>query len=76
MATSGAQLGVTEPLSMAFPTENENRMSNLLMEELRRQNNYESAADTNKRYVNIIKNPYPSTFASLFSFLDYFKHTY
>lgn len=50
MATPGVKpLGVTAPLSMAMPTEAENQASNALIEELKRQNNYESAADTNKR---------------------------
>jgi poly(A) polymerase len=50
MATPGSQhLGVTAPLSTALPTESENQASNALIEELKRQNNYESAADTQKR---------------------------
>jgi poly(A) polymerase len=50
MATAGAKpLGVTAPLSEAIPTEAENQASNSLIEELKRQNNYESTADTNKR---------------------------
>ena len=50
MAAPGAKsLGVTAPLSIAIPTEAENQASNALIEELKRQNNYESAADTNKR---------------------------
>ena len=52
MATPGAKpLGVTAPLSLTLPTEAENQASNALIEELKRQNNYESTADTNKRYV-------------------------
>lgn len=52
MATPGAKpLGVTAPLSEALPTESEIQASNSLIEELKRQNNYESAVDTNKRYV-------------------------
>jgi poly(A) polymerase len=50
MATPGAKpLGVTPPISDALPTEDELQATNALMEELRRQNNFESAADTNKR---------------------------
>jgi poly(A) polymerase len=41
--------GVTAPLSIALPTENEIARTNSLVEELRRQNNYESAAETAKR---------------------------
>ena len=52
MAAPGAKpLGVTAPLSLALPTEAENQASNALIEELKRQNNYESTADTNKRCV-------------------------
>jgi poly(A) polymerase len=50
MATPTAKpLGVTAPLSQALPTEAENQASNALIEELKRQNNYESTSDTNKR---------------------------
>lgn len=52
MASRGeTRLGVTDPISEALPTEDENRKTDSLKEELRRQNNYESASDTNKRYV-------------------------
>ncbi|TVY46581.1 Poly(A) polymerase [Lachnellula occidentalis] len=52
MATAGPmQYGVTAPLSNALPTEAENQASNELIEELKRQNNYESTSDTNKRTV-------------------------
>jgi len=50
MASDGAKpLGVTAPLSTALPTEAENQASNALIEELKRQGNYESTAETNKR---------------------------
>jgi poly(A) polymerase len=50
MATpSNKPLGVTPPLSTALPTESEVLASNTLVEELKRQDNYESAADTQKR---------------------------
>jgi hypothetical protein len=53
MATPGAgQLGVTAPLSVALPTEAELQASAALVDELKRQNNYESPAETNKRYVS------------------------
>jgi len=45
------KLGLTGPLSQALPTEAEKSQSDALIEELRRQNNYESPADTKKRYV-------------------------
>jgi len=52
MATPESKpLGVTAPLSTALPTESENQASNALIEELKKQNNYESHADTQKRYV-------------------------
>lgn len=43
--------GITPPLSQALPTDAENKASNALIEELKRQNNYESTAATNKRFV-------------------------
>jgi hypothetical protein len=53
MATpSAGQLGVTAPLSVALPTEAELQASAALVDELKRQNNYESPVETNKRYVS------------------------
>ncbi|KAF4637899.1 hypothetical protein G7Y89_g191 [Cudoniella acicularis] len=50
MTTPGPkQWGVTAPLSNVLPTESENQATSDLIEELRRQNNYESTTDTNKR---------------------------
>lgn len=51
MATQG-QLGVTPPLSDALPTESENLASKALVDELKRQNNYETQAESNKRCVS------------------------
>jgi poly(A) polymerase len=52
MASNGMkQLGVTAPLSTAQPTEEEKKTSNDLLEELRRENNFETTAETNKRCV-------------------------
>ncbi|CAG8975919.1 hypothetical protein HYALB_00007047 [Hymenoscyphus albidus] len=52
MAAPGAtHLGVTQPLSCALPTEAEIEANNTLIEELRRQGNYESASDSEKRNV-------------------------
>ncbi|RDL40424.1 Uncharacterized protein BP5553_00403 [Venustampulla echinocandica] len=52
MATPAAtQLGMTPPLSLNLPTVAENKASNALIEELKRQNNYESTSETNKRTV-------------------------
>lgn len=50
MATPTSKpLGVTAPLSEALPKESEIEASNALIEELKRENNYESAEDTQKR---------------------------
>ncbi|KAL3425937.1 hypothetical protein PVAG01_02728 [Phlyctema vagabunda] len=52
MATNGARpLGVTAPLSNTLPSDAENQATDALKEELKRQGNYESQADTNKRGV-------------------------
>ncbi|PQE13180.1 Poly(A) polymerase protein [Rutstroemia sp. NJR-2017a BBW] len=45
------QLGITPPLSTALPSDSEKQASAALIEELKRQNNYESAAETQKRSV-------------------------
>jgi poly(A) polymerase len=53
MATTGVKpLGVTAPLSINPPTETEIQANATLIEELKRQNNYESAGETSKRYVS------------------------
>ncbi|KFY09442.1 hypothetical protein V491_08169 [Pseudogymnoascus sp. VKM F-3775] len=50
MASTGEKpLGITAPLSTALPTDSENQASSALIEELKRQNNYESVVDTQKR---------------------------
>lgn len=47
---SGEQVfGVTPPISVSLPTENEKRVSESLIEELRRQKTFESPSDTQKR---------------------------
>ncbi|KAM3523463.1 hypothetical protein NHJ13051_005066 [Beauveria bassiana] len=47
---SGEQVyGVTPPISVSLPTENEKRISESLIEELRRQKTFESPSDTQKR---------------------------
>lgn len=52
MTSTGAkQLGVTAPLSVAQPTDREKKVANDLVEELRRENNFESSSETNKRCV-------------------------
>lgn len=50
--TADKPLGVTAPLSTALPTDAENQASAALIEELRRQNNYESSVETQRRYVH------------------------
>ncbi|PNY24247.1 Poly(A) polymerase pla1 [Tolypocladium capitatum] len=42
--------GVTPPISVALPTEQEKRASDALIEELRRQKTFESPSDTQKRH--------------------------
>ncbi|KAI9646077.1 polynucleotide adenylyltransferase [Ciborinia camelliae] len=50
MATAAPkQLGITPPLSTALPTDAEKKATDALIEELTRQNNFESRADTDKR---------------------------
>ncbi|SZF01516.1 unnamed protein product [Blumeria hordei] len=48
-SSTSKPLGVTGPLSVTPPTDSENQASNSLIEELKRQNNYENAAETSKR---------------------------
>ncbi|EGR44367.1 uncharacterized protein TRIREDRAFT_70546 [Trichoderma reesei QM6a] len=43
--------GVTPPISVTLPTEAENRASDALLEELRRQKTFESPSDTEKRHA-------------------------
>ncbi|KAJ2984204.1 hypothetical protein NQ176_g142 [Zarea fungicola] len=43
--------GVTPPISVSLPTESEKRVSESLIEELRRQKTFESPSDTQKRYT-------------------------
>ncbi|RKF54058.1 Poly polymerase pla1 [Golovinomyces cichoracearum] len=50
MAAPGVKsFGVTAPLSVTPPTESENQASSALIEELKRQNNYENAIETANR---------------------------
>jgi poly(A) polymerase len=49
MASGPKALGVTAPLSQSLPTEPELQATNALIEELKRQNNFESDAETKKR---------------------------
>lgn len=53
-AIGGRQYGVTGPLSTALPTEAEKKQTDLLLDELRRENNFEEQAETNKRYVSLL----------------------
>jgi poly(A) polymerase len=46
---ASAQLGVTPPISSALPTEEELRLNEALIAELRSQDNFETAEDTEKR---------------------------
>ncbi|KAF3060021.1 Poly(A) polymerase pla1 [Daldinia childiae] len=49
MAKSEQTWGITPPISVALPTPAETQSTHLLLEELRRQNTFESAAETKKR---------------------------
>ncbi|CCF47226.1 hypothetical protein CH063_04087 [Colletotrichum higginsianum] len=51
MASEERPLGVTPPISSALPTEAENHAMQTLIDELRRQNTFESPADTQKRQM-------------------------
>ncbi|KAL0930750.1 poly polymerase [Colletotrichum truncatum] len=50
MASEERAYGVTPPISTALPTEAENQAKEALIEELRKQNTFESPAETAKRY--------------------------
>jgi poly(A) polymerase len=43
--------GVTPPMKTDLPTDAERRTTDALLEELKRQNTFESPADTAKRYI-------------------------
>lgn len=49
MAAPGRQWGTTAPLSENLPQPEELEASNALVEELKRENNFESTEDTAKR---------------------------
>ncbi|TDZ28612.1 Poly(A) polymerase pla1 [Colletotrichum trifolii] len=51
MAGEERAYGMTPPISTALPTEGENQMTQALIEELRKQNTFESPAETAKRQV-------------------------
>lgn len=51
------QLGVTPPISVSLPTEEENKANTALLEELRAQGTFESPADTEKRLVFLNSKP-------------------
>ena len=50
-APSTRQWGVTPPISGHLPTEAEITTNDALIAELKRQNNFESSEETEKRYV-------------------------
>lgn len=56
---SDQPLGVTPPLSVNLPTEAEKRVSDALLEELKRQKTFESPAETQKRYDAMNYNSFP-----------------
>ena len=49
-APKPAHKGVTPPISMAMPTAKELGMNDALVDELKRQNNFETPAETERRY--------------------------
>ncbi|KAI1374682.1 Poly(A) polymerase [Hypoxylon crocopeplum] len=49
MAKSDQTWGITPPISIALPTPAETKSTHLLLEELRRQNTFESVTETKKR---------------------------
>ncbi|OLN81818.1 Poly(A) polymerase pla1 [Colletotrichum chlorophyti] len=53
MASEERPLGVTPPISTALPTDAENQAMQALIEELRKQNTFESPADTEKRQISL-----------------------
>lgn len=46
------QWGVTPPISLSLPNESEKRANDALFAELKAQNTYEHATETQKRYVS------------------------
>ena len=50
-APQNKQYGVTPPISIAIPTKEELEANEALTAELKRQNNFEGQAETEKRYV-------------------------
>ena len=50
MSNTG-QLGVTPPMNVDLPTDEEKRATDLMLAELRRQKTFEAPAETEKRYV-------------------------
>lgn len=50
-AQAPKQWGVTPPISTALPTAKDNSLNDLLIAELRANNNYETPEETNKRCV-------------------------
>jgi poly(A) polymerase Pap1 len=55
-----AHLGVTPPLAVVAPTEKEIAANDELIEELKRQKNFESAEATEKRCLSRLSHAYKS----------------
>jgi poly(A) polymerase len=51
---SERQYGLTAPISTTFPTEADKRATDELIKELHAQGTFESAAETQKRYVTAV----------------------
>ena len=53
MAGPQKQWGVTPPISLSLPTDSELATNDALIAELKKQNNFESVEETERRYVAV-----------------------
>jgi poly(A) polymerase len=53
MAQHAKQWGTTPPISTAMPKPEDQKQNSEMVEELKRENNYEAQAETNKRMVTL-----------------------
>ena len=53
-STQTRQWGVTPPISFSLPTDAEIDIDDALIAELKRQNNFETSDETEKRYVSLV----------------------
>lgn len=59
--------GVTPPMKTDLPTDAERRTTDALLEELKRQNTFESPADTAKRYMRQVSFRFPPLYGMCFA---------